>query len=121
MTSYQTNPEPEKKCPHLGLNRDLQTTTAYPSVRNYCHSCNPAAAPNLSHQREHCQTAKYGECPVFLTKEKKPLPKELSIPDLTRPRIRKILPIRILSLIVLIRSTFSKILDFFLNMEKKQS
>jgi hypothetical protein len=64
-------------CPHLGLKDDPDSSVAFPSYSNCCHHSQPVHAVRFDHQEEFCLTGKYRECPVFLRREKAPLPQHL--------------------------------------------
>lgn len=102
MISNLTQPQPEKSCPYIGLKNDLQTTLAYPSARNYCHLCRPAAVPDLAHQGEFCLASRYVECPAFLAKEVIPMPEDLLYHDHIYSHKRKITITLILFVLVLL-------------------
>lgn len=63
-----------KTCPYIGLAGDAETHTAFPSSLNFCHHASPAGLIAPDHQRETCMSDVYLICPVFLRKNKAPLP-----------------------------------------------
>jgi LysM repeat protein len=77
-----------RTCPSLGLMDDKDTSLGFPSKWNTCQRSNPLAPPRFEHQEEFCLGGKYRECPLFLSQQTMPLPKDLRIPrssaDITR-------------------------------------
>ena len=64
-------------CPHLGLEEDEQTCTAYPSRWNLCHRSRPIAVVRLEHQRKICLSSHHIKCPVFQSETLQALPVQL--------------------------------------------
>ena len=62
---FQTNPDNENTCPHLGFEEDPGTAMAIPAPENFCHRLNPARCPIAQHQREYCLSANHTACPVY--------------------------------------------------------
>jgi hypothetical protein len=71
-----------RSCPSLGLVDDADTSSGFPSNWNYCHHSRPIQSPALKHQEEFCLGGKYGECPVFLSRQAAPLPKQVRGPGI---------------------------------------
>jgi hypothetical protein len=68
---------PVDTCPHLGLEEDAQTCTAYPSRWNICHHSKPASVVRLEHQRNVCLSSGHANCPVFQDEKIQALPVHL--------------------------------------------
>jgi len=64
-------------CPHLGLEEDEHTCTAYPSGWNVCYHAKPVATIKLDHQQKVCLTLEHRYCPMFKSEKKKALPTRL--------------------------------------------
>ena len=73
-------------CPSLGLFDDAETSESYPSAWNYCHHSRPAASPALKYQEGVCLGGKYHECPVFLSQQMAPLPRQVRAPHTIKQR-----------------------------------
>jgi len=82
----------EQPCVSLGLADDAKTSLGFPSNWNACHRSKPKATPNFKHQEEFCLGGMYAACPLYLSSQEMPLPKDLQISghssELTREKYR---------------------------------
>ena len=69
-----------RTCPSLGLMDDKDTSLGFPSNWNTCQRSSPIATPRFEHQAEFCLGGKYGECPLFLSQQARPMPQALRNP-----------------------------------------
>lgn len=86
---YEMN-EIMKECPFLGLEDDPGTRASFPSIWNCCYHVKPVEAIDLTYQKECCLSGQHLNCPVYLRKEKVPLPDELRISQKLHPNQKKI-------------------------------
>ncbi|NLG98578.1 MAG: LysM peptidoglycan-binding domain-containing protein, partial [Chloroflexi bacterium] len=78
-------------CPYLGLEEDPTTFLNFTSEGNFCHNARPPTPVASDHQQRYCLTGAHIDCPVYQSKEPRPMPAALAAPAYRRSRARRTL------------------------------
>jgi LysM repeat protein len=100
-------------CPFLGLKGDSGTALAFPSYQNCCYHAKPVDVVSIEHQRKHCLSKQFVECPVYQKEENGRLPKDLRSRHPDEQKIKTWIPIMALIVVVVVGLVAYIVFGFF--------